>query len=118
MNVFIFSGILLAVGISMCYFREEGIGLTLMFISIVFGFGLFGFVIPTDSRLEKQENFSIVKTSNRVIIDTGDYFESFTNMKYRDITEDNVEVYKKIYSNAYGLEIYESETDIVIKFKE
>jgi hypothetical protein len=39
-------------------------------------------------------------------------------MKYSDITKDNIEVYKKIYSNAYGLEVFDSDTDIVIKFKE
>ncbi|MFW6047067.1 MAG: hypothetical protein ACOCP4_04725 [Candidatus Woesearchaeota archaeon] len=117
--VFLVSTLVFGIGILLAIFsKDKEYGIILIIISILFGYGFFGILLPSNTKLEEQKKFSIIKTPYRVIIDTGEDFKSFTNMKYRNIKKEDIIVYKKKYLNMYKKEISDNMDDIVVKFKE
>lgn len=116
--VLIISTIFLCVGFFICFFGEDpDFGYWFICIAVLIGFGIFGLIIPVNEDLTKVKNYEIVKTPYRVIVDCEYGYKSFSDMKYMNISKDDIIVYDVTNANSYGMDIYK-DLGIKVEFKE
>jgi len=87
-------------------------GTAFFILTLLFGFGLFGGLVPTETEKTEIEDYEIVKTDNSVIIDSEFETRTFKLMKYSDLTRDDIKVLHIRKYNSYGTKL---ESGIKIK---
>jgi len=107
--VLVISSLVLVSGITLSVFGKDSdirsLGALFAFLSLFFGFFMLGLVIPVDESKTEIKDFQICKTDYCYTISTRKGNKIIKDMKNRDMTKNNIEVYYVKNLNSYGFDV-------------
>ena len=121
--ILILSSVLLVIGIFLTIYGENGqfisnlqeVGGSLIFVSVFFGFGVFGLFIPVSEDSTPVKEYSIIHTQYRVFVNTPDHYKVLEEMKYQGLEKEDINLYLVKEKNSYGLDWYGLKLEIEFK---